>query len=72
MEASGDEDEDDALSHARTSRRDRGHVSPEPVATTSRVTEVAHVDEDDDEDDRVYCLCLQRYDPERMMIACDR
>lgn len=24
------------------------------------------------EDDRIYCICQQLYDPERMMIACDR
>jgi hypothetical protein len=31
-------------------------------------------DEDDDGamDDRLYCVCRQLYDPERMMIACDR
>lgn len=29
--------------------------------------------EDDEEvDDRLYCVCQQLYDPERMMIACDR
>ena len=31
------------------------------------------VDEETEvEDDRLYCLCRQRYNPDRLMIACDR
>jgi hypothetical protein len=52
---------------ARARAAAEADYSPSPEAEAVQPNE-----DDDDYDDRLYCSCKQLYDPERMMIACDR
>lgn len=67
---------------ASTSQSSTAQAKKKSTASTSQKQSKkehhhqAAVDEDASstvsEDDRIYCVCQQLYDPERMMIACDR
>ncbi|GAA6025907.1 hypothetical protein JCM11491_003624 [Sporobolomyces phaffii] len=62
---SEDEDEDVARKRAQARRS---------ATLAAKGKSRARIEDEDREqaDDRLYCICRERYEPERMMIACDR
>ena len=69
----GSDDDDDyapvVSSFGKSRRANDDYVRPalDQWSLTMQVDEETEV-----EDDRLYCLCRQRYNPDRLMIACDR
>ncbi|QRV85801.1 SET domain-containing protein [Ceratobasidium sp. AG-Ba] len=55
-------------------RHGRQVETPAPEAVLQAVAKVAIVEpqEEEEEDNRLYCICKTKYDEERSMIACDR
>ncbi|GAA5840568.1 hypothetical protein JCM3766R1_000699 [Sporobolomyces carnicolor] len=66
---SDSEDEDDEEDAARKRAQAR-----RSAALAAKGKSRARIEEESREeaDDRLYCVCRERYEPERMMIACDR
>ncbi|KAG8746928.1 hypothetical protein FRC10_003099 [Ceratobasidium sp. 414] len=59
---------------ARSRSESRQVETPAPEAVLQAVAKVAIVEpaEEEEEDNRLYCVCKTKYDEERSMIACDR
>ncbi|KAG9102017.1 hypothetical protein FRC06_002411 [Ceratobasidium sp. 370] len=59
---------------ARSRSESRQVETPAPEAVLQAVAKVAIVEpaEEEEEDNRLYCICKTKYDEERSMIACDR
>ncbi|KAG8722155.1 hypothetical protein FRC09_006733 [Ceratobasidium sp. 395] len=58
---------------ARSRSESRQVETPAPEAVLQAVAKVAIVEPaEEEEDNRLYCICKTKYDEERCMIACDR
>lgn len=61
-----------ALTAERLARQQAGEGGGEVATKKKKKKKEEDAKSTVSEDDRIYCICRQLYDPERMMIACDR